>query len=755
MLKINELNGFGISSWTPAELSPEIWIDLNDRTTLFQDISATPVTPVTGSGQPVGAILNKGSLGGYLVFQSTDANRAIYYELSGRGVLEFSGDALTYILSFSAYTMGNTSMAVCQAGGSSGTRSAYRITNSTETNSARFIMHLPYEGTVYFDAHSSAGGGRLSSAQTFDGNFATWVATASTTSRALKKDNVTIVSAGTGWVAASAQATQFRIDATIGNMFGGLVSSRREWTNDEQIKVTAYYKAIYCPEITDVGSSNEIWVDPSDFSTMWQNDARTVPVTAVGQNVRAIRNKGTLGGFFWMETFETAFVLRMLDGVHYLENTNQFHSLKLNIPQTRLQNASVAVSAYMFNRSFGGADAHCGFFPSGGFSANARTGLAIRGANNIVRSFAGSNGGSTTQDTAYESTENFRSVIYSPRSNRKIVTVDDTTILNSIQPTAGTGFGHRPNADQNQFAFCPMYGMGQIIADRRPWNDADMAKVRNFLKTKYNTLAFPIDLVTGTTTSHAYGLRKLRAGYNGPCVRMIRNDNAELDIGFAHDGSLDLDAIMVWTNRQPWNAQILTIYNQSASDGSNANCTKVNNINRPTIINESGTKRLAIFMDSDSLITLPTPSITFPVASVVARMGTFDSDIGTIFARTNTLDVAGYTKTGAGNPNNLTRLNSTTSLVWPNETRKTFYFDASGGFPNSPYFGLNGSALVGPIGTQNAFHSQINNIFSSLAGVGYNFVGTWHELIIFNGALTPTERTNLENNQSQYYRGFT
>ncbi|WP_170407751.1 hypothetical protein [Ruegeria arenilitoris] len=41
-----------------------------------------------------------------------------------------------------------------------------------------------------------------------------------------------------------------------------------------------------------------LWRDPSDVSTLFQDPAGLVPVTAVGEPVRRLNNKGTLGGYF-------------------------------------------------------------------------------------------------------------------------------------------------------------------------------------------------------------------------------------------------------------------------------------------------------------------------------------------------------------------------------------------------------------------------------------------------------------------------
>lgn len=62
-----------------------------------------------------------------------------------------------------------------------------------------------------------------------------------------------------------------------------------------------------------------IWLDPSDLSTMWQDVARTTPVTADGQLVASIFNKGTLGDYFIQATVAARPIYRTSGGLHWLE----------------------------------------------------------------------------------------------------------------------------------------------------------------------------------------------------------------------------------------------------------------------------------------------------------------------------------------------------------------------------------------------------------------------------------------------------
>ena len=51
----------------------------------------------------------------------------------------------------------------------------------------------------------------------------------------------------------------------------------------------------------------------------------------------------------------------------------------------------------------------------------------------------------------------------------------------------------------------------------------------------------------GVSAAAAFSLRRLRAGYTGPAVRVRRfSDGAVLDVGFNADGRLDTDSMLAF-----------------------------------------------------------------------------------------------------------------------------------------------------------------------------------------------------------------
>jgi hypothetical protein len=83
------LTGGGAApAFDPLSLSPHLWLDPSDLTTLFQDSAMT--TPVTADGDPVGAILDKSGNNLHLT-QATAGSRPLYQTSDGLHWLEFDG----------------------------------------------------------------------------------------------------------------------------------------------------------------------------------------------------------------------------------------------------------------------------------------------------------------------------------------------------------------------------------------------------------------------------------------------------------------------------------------------------------------------------------------------------------------------------------------------------------------------------------------------------------------------------------------
>lgn len=81
-------SGGGLPAFNPLSLSPSLWLDTADMTTLFQDSAGT--TPVANAADPVGRISDK-SGGGRHVVQATGTMRPAFRQTGGKNAIEGDG----------------------------------------------------------------------------------------------------------------------------------------------------------------------------------------------------------------------------------------------------------------------------------------------------------------------------------------------------------------------------------------------------------------------------------------------------------------------------------------------------------------------------------------------------------------------------------------------------------------------------------------------------------------------------------------
>lgn len=80
-------------------------------------------------------------------------------------------------------------------------------------------------------------------------------------------------------------------------------------------------------DIVDIYGSAVWWYDPTDISTLWQDAAMTIPVTAPGQSVRAIMDKGPGGNHLTVLTGTVGVYQVDNEGRGYIDHTNGAGSL--------------------------------------------------------------------------------------------------------------------------------------------------------------------------------------------------------------------------------------------------------------------------------------------------------------------------------------------------------------------------------------------------------------------------------------------
>jgi hypothetical protein len=94
----------GGAPFSPADLSPNIWIDPSDLSTVYQERTGTPPSTASAVGDVVGSILNKGSIGGYMRAPSDAARMILRQNGSGKYYLEADGSDDRYTVSWTNAT---------------------------------------------------------------------------------------------------------------------------------------------------------------------------------------------------------------------------------------------------------------------------------------------------------------------------------------------------------------------------------------------------------------------------------------------------------------------------------------------------------------------------------------------------------------------------------------------------------------------------------------------------------------------------
>lgn len=127
-----------IASFTPASLSPAVWYDPSDLTTLFQDTAGT--TPITTAGQGVARINDKSGNGLHLT-QATAAN-APTYQVDGNGKPYLLFDGVNDYLSSASSVAGNTQSIVTAVAATSTTAGATLLNMDVSSTDRLLIRAL-------------------------------------------------------------------------------------------------------------------------------------------------------------------------------------------------------------------------------------------------------------------------------------------------------------------------------------------------------------------------------------------------------------------------------------------------------------------------------------------------------------------------------------------------------------------------------------------------------------------------------------
>ncbi len=83
-----DANGVPSASFNPMTMTPNLWVDASDMTTLFQDSART--TPITAPADPIGGVADKSGSGKHLL-QATGAARMAFRQTGGKNAINPDG----------------------------------------------------------------------------------------------------------------------------------------------------------------------------------------------------------------------------------------------------------------------------------------------------------------------------------------------------------------------------------------------------------------------------------------------------------------------------------------------------------------------------------------------------------------------------------------------------------------------------------------------------------------------------------------
>jgi len=242
----------------------------------------------------------------------------------------------------------------------------------------------------------------------------------------------------------------------------------------------------------------------------------------------------------------------------------------------------------------------------------------------------------------------------------------------------------------------------------------------------------------------AWGLRKLRRDYYGPCINIRRsNDNAAKDIGFDSNGNLDIGAILIFVGSN--SAFVTKWYDQSinARDISQGTTTKQPRIVNAGVLDTANGLPTLVFNGSFYFISA---SFTTPPQPFTANI-VFQRNDPTSLTNESLLGATSASKpaviTNGSNPSKIVT-SETSSLTSTNTiTASTLYALSSVLNNTSSVINFNKTKTSGSIGADSAATGF--EIGSNLNG-NNRLNGSISEFIITQNSID-----SIINDQAHYY----
>ena len=257
-----------------------------------------------------------------------------------------------------------------------------------------------------------------------------------------------------------------------------------------------------------------------------------------------------------------------------------------------------------------------------------------------------------------------------------------------------------------------------------------------------DTASTPVlDQLSATNAVAAFGLRKMRAAYTGPAVRVRRSsDNATLDIGFTASGQLDLQALIAFVGTGDG---FVTIHYDQSGNGRNAVQTNV--VQQPLVVRNGYVAALGTRPGVDMLVDRSVQSVAgtgFTMGEVAAVI---QSPIDVFPAHHAIANHDGV-------------WNGTILQAWG----ASFF---AGPYPSS--LRRNGvevapSAVLAPLTSPLLLDAELTNQGVTRTRIGFGNFGMdsiggalfQADTVVFPSSLTDADRAILAANQAAYY-GFT
>jgi hypothetical protein len=266
--------------------------------------------------------------------------------------------------------------------------------------------------------------------------------------------------------------------------------------------------------------------------------------------------------------------------------------------------------------------------------------------------------------------------------------------------------------------------------------------------------AAPLDELA-TPPVAAYSLRRLRAGYTGPAVKVRRStDNAESDIGFTVGGDLDVPAVLAFAGSgsafvSQWHDQGTAAHHAVQAIAA----AQPRIVNASLIVTRGGLPAIQSLAGSNSGFASPMLGIAESQPRTVCAVFGVDQSVNN--AELFGTDTGHIVDFGTFNGANRVRFRSSPSGevysgpgTWPiSATPAIASFD---GLANRTKAWRNGGGVLNSATVAFAWRMDTLLILqSSLPGRG--LIGSLQEFVIFAAALPEPERVVMARNQSAYY----